>query len=73
MPQLKWGRWLGTVREAGSLDIHQQRGMFLVGFQEEEVMAVTLLLVAAGWEEQGDWRPGARALEEHWAGGQSFI
>lgn len=44
-----------------------------MGFQEgEEAMAVTLL-VAARWEEQGDWRPRTGALEEHWAGGQSFI
>lgn len=53
MPQeLKWRRWLwkelGTGCEAGSHGMHQQRGMFLVGFQKEEVMAETLLLMAAG-------------------------
>ena len=46
--ELKWGRWLlkEQVRgfEAGSHSMHQQRGMFLVGFQEEEVVAETWLL-----------------------------
>lgn len=46
--ELKWGRWqwkeLVRRCEVGSHGMHQQRGMFLMGFQKEEVMAETWLL-----------------------------
>lgn len=43
-----------------------------MGFQKEEVMAVTLLLVTAGWEEQGGWRQGRGSRRSSGLGSEAF-